>query len=398
MIALRAFFNQIPCGGEAMMTFMTIAGATGASLIGRLIGSGAQRLGSLAFQKVVRIAKIESALKGTIKSPLVKSAIDDFETVVGNRYGELNVQLSEFLREVERSGIINSMVENALVGRASPELKNLFIEVHGRIIGVGNGDPNLLYDRLATSFSVSLEELAKDRVLLEAFRLHRAELDERLDKIDVALVDLTDRKRGPSIPFDVLQSTLLKIARGLQGAYRSVRVETTKGARSVEINRIYIPPKLSYRDTKKNASKIAKVAKFLEDRSHANKLQLFETQDDSVHHSLARITYQDLRLLFNRVVVLGDPGGGKSTLCQHVCHDLARQAVASLQSDSKQLTAQLQKFPLRVILRSYEKARTLEPQLSIFEFITRDLKNHVAASDAEIDESLKYLLVTGSAV
>jgi predicted NACHT family NTPase len=98
------------------------------------------------------------------------------------------------------------------------------------------------------------------------------------------------------------------------------------------------------------------------------------------------------------VVVLGDPGGGKSTLCQHLCHDLARQAVASLQTESTHLTAQLQKFPLRVILRAYEKARTLEPQLSIYDFIRRDLKNHVTAEDHEIDDALKYLLSSGSAV
>jgi hypothetical protein len=69
-----------------------------------------------------------------------------------------------------------------------------------------------------------------------------------------------------------------------------------------------------------------------------------------------------------------------------------------LQSDSKALTAQLQKFPLRIILRAYEKAKTIEPQLTIYNFIFRDLKNHVAADDAELDHALKYLLSSGSAV
>lgn len=347
----------------------------------------------------MRIARIENALKGVVKNPAVQTAINDFETLIGNRYGELDTQLFEFLREVERSGIVKSIFENALIGRDSPELKRIFIDLHARIVGPGNGAGDLLFERMVGSFSVTLTELSKDRLLLEAFRLHRAELDARLDKMDLALVSLGKKERASGITFEVLQGVLLKIAKGLQGSYRSVRVETTKGARSVEITRIYIPPKLTYRDTKKNAAKVAKVARFLKKSgSGPVSLELFDAQEDNVPEPLTSITYQDLRLLFNRVVVLGDPGGGKSTLCQHLCHDLSRQAVASLQSDSKQLTAQLQKFPLRVILRGYEKARTLEPQLSIFDFISRDLKNHVVASDAEIDEALKYLLVTGRAV
>ncbi len=111
------------------MPLTTTAGTIGAGLIGRLIGSGVQRLGSLAFQKIIRIAKIENALKGVAKNPSVRTAIDDFETVIGNRYGELDSQLFEFLREVERSGIVNSIFENALICRDSPELKSIFLDL-----------------------------------------------------------------------------------------------------------------------------------------------------------------------------------------------------------------------------------------------------------------------------
>jgi hypothetical protein len=372
-------------------------GAVGGGLIGRLIGSGVQRLGSLVLQKVIRVAKIENALKGNIaKNPLVQTAVADFETVIGTRYGELTTELSEFLREIERSGIINSMVENALIGRKSTELQRIFSQLHDQVIGSGKGAPGLLFERMMHSFSITLQELTKDRILLEAFRVHRTELEKRLDRVDLALIELT----GKSEPtFKALEATLLKIAKGLQSAYRSVRVETNKGARSVDITRIYIPPKLSYRDTKANSEKVTVATQIFKRTPQRGIVgSLFEPQDEHTPDKFTNITYSDLRLLFGRVVILGDPGGGKSTLCQHLCYDLARQAAASLQADSKQLTAQLQKFPLRIILRAYEKARTIDPQLSIYNFVLRDLTNHASADDIEISEALKYLLSSGSAV
>ena len=152
------------------------AGAIGAGLISRLVSSGVQRLGSLILQKVIRVGRIESALKGNAqKNPAIQAAIDDFETVIGSRYGELNTELFEFLREVERSGIINSMVENALIGRDASELKRIFRNVHDQVIGAGKGSADLLFDRMMTSFEITMQEVTKDRVLLDAFRTHRHE-------------------------------------------------------------------------------------------------------------------------------------------------------------------------------------------------------------------------------
>ncbi len=42
-------------------------------------------MGSLVFQKVARLQKIDFALKGSIsKNPLVKTALDDLERVMGS--------------------------------------------------------------------------------------------------------------------------------------------------------------------------------------------------------------------------------------------------------------------------------------------------------------------------
>ena len=261
------------------------------------------------------------------------------------------------------------------------------------------GAPEILFDKMMSSFRVTLDEISKDKVLLDAFRLYRRELGVRLDQVDLALVELSKTSSKAAFTFDDLKPTILKIAKGLQGAYRLIRVETNKGPRTVDISKIYIPSKLRYRETKSNAEKVTSITRVLGGGSKKSSgPELFSARHEVAQEHLVNITYSDLRLLFNRVVVLGDPGGGKSTLCQHLCHDLAKQAAASLQADSGRLTAQLQKVPIRIILRAYEKARTLEAQLSIFEFILRDLKNHVSAENDELDRALRYLLASGSAV
>lgn len=122
------------------MPLAATAGAVGVGLVTRLVGSGVQRLGSLAFQKIIRIAKIENALKGSVaKSTAVQVAINDFETLVGTRYGQLNRQLFDFLREIERSGIVNTMVENALINRNSSELERIFCDLHVKVVGPDGG-------------------------------------------------------------------------------------------------------------------------------------------------------------------------------------------------------------------------------------------------------------------
>jgi predicted NACHT family NTPase len=76
------------------------------------------------------------------------------------------------------------------------------------------------------------------------------------------------------------------------------------------------------------------------------------------------------------VVVLGDPGGGKSTLCQYLCDELSKHLLLGSQTAiGAGLEYQLQKIPLRIVLRTFEKARKSEPQLDMFSFICREIRN-----------------------
>jgi hypothetical protein len=51
-------------------------------------------------QKAMRISRAEQALRTSyVKNPNVKIAVEDFETLIGNCYGELNERLASFLEE-----------------------------------------------------------------------------------------------------------------------------------------------------------------------------------------------------------------------------------------------------------------------------------------------------------
>jgi predicted NACHT family NTPase len=374
-------------------------GALSAGLAGRLLLSGIQRVGSLTFQKAMRISRIEQTLKGSAqRNSNVKLAMEDFETVIGNRYGQLNERLACFLEELERSGLITAMVEDALLERSSHEVKAAFASLHARAFPDGEGSPEELFGKLTLSFSTTFREASKDKLTSDMLKMIFRELSVRGDQIDQAL-QLTNRhsKKKKESSLEHLRSALLKIARGLQSTTKQVRVETNKGPRSVDISKIYIPPKLRYRDTKRNAETLAKTSALVRPKGRIITRDGAEAEWRVDPATLQSITYSDLKLSFSRVVILGDPGGGKSTICQNLCFDLAKQAASALATDNKP-TAQLQKFPIRIVLRTFEKARTVEPQLSLFEFIIRDLNNYVSLEESELEDAVLYLLTTGAAV
>lgn len=377
-------------------------GSLVASLGNRLLASGIQRVGSLTFQKAMRISRIEQTLRmGVQRNSNIKQAMDDFETVIGHRYGQYNDKLAHFLQELERGGLITAMVEDALLDRRSEELKKSFGLLHARAFALGEGDAEDLFQKLMVSFVTTFREVSKDKVVADTLKLIYREITNKCEQIDQAL-QLINKEHNTEKPTSLgdLQVRLLKIARGLQSATKQVRVETNKGPRSVDISKVYIPPKLRHRETKRNAEILVKTSAVIRPRGRGTaRYDGPETEWRIDPNVLQSITYGDLKLSFSRVVILGDPGGGKSTICQNLCFDLAKQAASALTTaPENKPTAQLQKFPIRVVLRTFEKARTVDPQLSLFDFIIRDLNNYVSLELQELEETVTYLLSSGAAV
>ncbi|WP_072061072.1 NACHT domain-containing protein [Crocosphaera watsonii] len=93
--------------------------------------------------------------------------------------------------------------------------------------------------------------------------------------------------------------------------------------------------------------------------------------------------------LLHRPVLLGDPGGGKSTFSQKLCYDLATKYENRLLAD-RQVT------PFLVILRDYASQKQQEP-CSILEFINDNIKADYQITSFPSD-AVEYLLLSGRAV
>jgi hypothetical protein len=294
-----------------MIGGLTIGSLT-TGLFSRLITSGIQRVGSLTFQKAMRISRIEQTLRASsARNPNVKVAVDDFEVLIGNRYGELNEQLANFMEELERGGLITAMVEDALLDRPSPEVQASFITLHSRAFSKDQGDADDLYKKLMVSFTTTFRELSKDKIISDILKLVHRDISVRCNQIDQALELINKSGAGRKLSsLAELEPALLKIARGLQSITKQIRVETNKGPRSVDISKIYIPPKLKHRDTKKNSEVLAKATSAIRPKGrHQGRSELLEHDWRVDPRVLQTISYSDLKLSFSRVVILGDGSG-----------------------------------------------------------------------------------------
>lgn len=112
-----------------------------------------------------------------------------------------------------------------------------------------------------------------------------------------------------------------------------------------------------------------------------------------------RVSYKELRASLKRVVILGDPGGGKSTLCQKICYDMSRNAaLVSQYGDRDTILPNEQKLPIRVVLRRFEQARIAQPQLDLLTYMCLDIVNYTTASSDDIRRCVVPLLESGQAL
>jgi len=204
----------------------TVAG----SLFIQLFSAGAERLGSLVFQKLIRLRRIDATLKGIIqKDAVVITAVNDFETVIGSRYDKLTEDLKAFLLIVERSGLVKRMLESAIIGREDRELKSCFLELHHIHFKSSTDDGTTLFMSLYKSFCVTVESLAKDKMLLEAFRILRHDIRAEFATISEALNNLQlGQSRQHKLKPNELNQTLLRIAKSLHAEYRTIELKQTK--------------------------------------------------------------------------------------------------------------------------------------------------------------------------
>jgi hypothetical protein len=364
---------------------MAILESMGVGMLSGIVSSGLSRCASLSFAKARRLSKIDSALRNDAhSSKILKKALSDFEIVVGNYHGELTEPLARFLLELERSGLVTAMAEAAILKRKSRNLEKLFIELHNRHLPVQGDQAEKLFSAISKSFSITISEMVSDKALGIVLETYHTDISERLSKIEYGITQLANTSYDENLTSAKIQDISLRISRSSVNQLRTMTIETNKGARSFDISSIYIPTKLSRRSEDEVVLR----------RTRQGQSVLYRVRSND-----SEISYSDLVNSFQRVVVLGDPGGGKSTLCQFLCFDLAKKTVLGHQEPrEKKLVPQTERVPFRIILRSFDKARTNEPQLDLLTYLERELRNFTNIPPNDIAGELRYLLTYGQAV
>lgn len=290
----------------------------------------------------------------------MSSALQDVARVLGNDHDAYSDDVASFLREVERSAIPDAMKQFALCGHPADEVYPAFDVIYRSYPSLGFSSRSL-FDAINAAITTRISQSVQDRTMFEALKAQNEHLANRITALSACLKNAGTL--GVPLEAKVSEELRVKIARGIEVANRQVNVETTQGTRRVPIKRLVIPARLNQ----------------VRERS----------QIPSAHREAPLIrspstSYLTFRRTFNRTVILGDPGGGKSTLTQQLCFDLAHQIVlASGNPGVKQFDSRDMQLPLRIILRTLEHRQQVDPSYQIFNYLVDEIRVH-CENDSEL--------------
>ena len=295
--------------------------------------------------------------------PRVRQAIKHLVQVIGSGDGKLTPATAEFFRHLEQTAIPRAMFDMAVSGTGADSLKPAFETV----AGAHNlpYESAVLFDALMRSLELAIESSVSDPSMFKAVRLQTRKILSEVGSLQHAL----SRARDPLFqrPIAELQDIRVRLARGIEFANRYVNVETLQGAKKIKIRSLVVPARLSSTTSEK--------------ASAGGRLS---------HEKDSAIGYLSFRRDFTRAVILGDPGGGKSTVTQLISYDFANQIILDNQTGGhREINSKDLKLPIRVILRSLERRQNSDESYSILDYIVDEL--HLSL-DGDRDLCRAYIL------
>jgi hypothetical protein len=213
------------------------------------------------------------------------------------------------------------------------------------------------FDGLIASVEEALNETMKGNAL-SAHEAMTAARDRRLlDEISNLRENLSLLTSRPSLDVAEILAFEKKYRGAVESVHAHVRPPHLESGRRIPIDRIFVAPGISWRPHQKNLQP--------------------ETLDLQVF----------LSGLY-RGVLLGNPGGGKSTTSAKICHDLAARY-------NDRLLAGREATPVLVVLREYGSQKKLS-NCSIVEFLAQQSAARYQLKAPE--SAFEYLLLNGRIV
>jgi predicted NACHT family NTPase len=189
------------------------------------------------------------------------------------------------------------------------------------------------------------------------------------------LKTLSAPPRTDPLPFDQLNDLRLTLARFIESNNRTVSVETQQGAKRINIRQLIVPARLSTTISGNGKRHVESLA------------------------GTPTLSFTQFKANTGRAVVLGDPGGGKSTFSQMLCYDLANSITldGNFNIDRKLIDLSLLKLPLKIVLRTFEKRYKNDNGYDFIDYLVDDLKTAIDSDVTLTKRALLQLLSVGSA-
>ncbi len=222
-----------------------------------------------------------------------------------------------------------------------------------------------LFEALHLAIRESFEESIGDP---QAFDAIRAQLHEMSADVVEIMDCIKAIEKCTLLSTDDLNVYRQKVAKQIENDTKHINVETTQGAKKVAISKLVIQARLN-------------------DLSSSGEIPLphRETWD----RKKQTVSFLSFRRSFKNALVLGDPGGGKTTLTQFLCNVMSKQVLLGVDVRSyEKLDARDFQIPLRIILRTYEKRKNINPSYSFYDYLADEIK---ASCDNDLEIARAFL-------
>lgn len=356
---------------------MTIGADLALSLAGSIVYDGTKRAHRSTLSMLNRRAKIvdllshqKSSKKPGVPDPRSDPAFKDVIRVLGHQHGAYTESTGQFLDEVRRSGVPEAMYDFAICDADPSEIFPAFDLIYKSFDNLPF-DSRALFDALFCAIKSRFENSVQDPALLDAVRSMGQDLTHRLSILSSSLAAAKNQTAHKASRFRELR---LALANSTEQANSKLPIETNEGPKKVSIKSLVVGARLRPTNPASPETPTAR-----------------NPSEPALHHI-------DFRRSVRRAVILGDPGGGKSTLTQLLCYSLAQQLVLESKTplhpeiDSRDL-----RLPLKIILRNFDNRKKKNAGYSIVDYLVDEIR-HECDNDRDVAQTfILQLLVTGGA-
>lgn len=336
-------------------------------IAGNTVFSALSRCAAAPLKKLARMSRVASAAEGHEKIPsAITTAISDFETWMGSYQGEYTEEVAALIDDIKGSGAIIQLAEYAVIGRDSEALRGLIYSIFKRNVYSSEIDFNEFYKNICSCLRSSINEQVGEKALPTIISAYYRAIDEKFFELENA-IRLLSADAQPNSK-EIIAYAVTTLSPALAAALSHVNVQTVRGPKRQSLAKIYEKPTL-VRITNPDALRVGRARNLSFD---------FETLNSD------EVDYETLRDSFRRAVILGDPGGGKSTIGQSICLELAN-------GNGKLI-------PLRTVIRHYNAALDRGSTSCLFDYICSNVSAISAEPLDDCKKAIRAIISEGRAL